>query len=170
MLKIGGLLTILVLAAFFLFASDRRNSAVAEISLGDSDPTTQPVEKITKPDTEWKKILTPDQYYILREKGTEPAFHNEFWDFHQKGLFRCAGCGLELFDSNTKFDSGTGWPSFYTQVSNHVVTSKDADGNRDELLCARCGGHLGHVFDDGPKPTGLRYCIDSGALKFAASK
>jgi peptide-methionine (R)-S-oxide reductase len=139
-------------------------SAVDTTAPSADAPSTQPVDK------EWKKILTADQYYILREKGTEPPFHNEFWDNHTAGVYHCAACGLELFDSKTKFDSGTGWPSFYTQIRNHVVKTKDADGDRDELLCARCGGHLGHVFDDGPKPTGLRYCIDSGALKLAPAK
>ena len=132
-------------------------------------PSTQPadmIEKVVKSDAEWKKILTRDQYYILREKGTEPAFHNAYWDNHEKGIYRCAACDLDLFDSATKFDSGTGWPSFYDKIGNHVETTADADGSRTELMCARCGGHLGHVFEDGPKPTGLRYCIDSVALRF----
>jgi len=136
-------------------------------------PSTQPttkIEKVVKTDAEWRKILTPDQYYILRQQGTERPFRNEFWNHHEPGTYACAGCGLELFTSDTKFDSGTGWPSYYSTVPGHVHTSKDSDGRRDALSCERCDGHLGHVFDDGPKPTGLRYCIDSGALKFVTKK
>jgi peptide-methionine (R)-S-oxide reductase len=129
--------------------------------------TTQPVEKITKSDEEWKKLLTPEQYIVLRQKGTEPAFHNAYWDNHDKGIYRCAACGLELFNSDDKFDSGTGWPSYTRPIQpNHVEFAPDADGSRTEIECARCGGHLGHVFDDGPAPTGKRFCMDSAALKF----
>ena len=115
---------------------------------------------------EWKRLLSADQYHVLREHGTEPPFHNAYWARHDRGTFVCAGCGLELFESDKKFDSGTGWPSFWTHIANHVEQSPDADGNRTELSCARCGGHLGHVFDDGPEPTHLRYCINSAALTF----
>ncbi|CAN5681394.1 hypothetical protein BH09PLA1_BH09PLA1_15930 [soil metagenome] len=136
-------------------------------------PATQPGEigKVTKTDAEWKKILTPNQYFILREKGTEPPFKNEYFDNHEKGTYVCAACALELFNSEDKFESGTGWPSYTRPIAaGHVVVGKDADGQRDELTCARCGGHIGHVFDDGPKPTGKRFCIDSGAMKFLPAK
>ena len=127
----------------------------------------------TQPDDEWRKKLTPEQYCILREKGTERAFTGKHWDNHKKGTYRCAGCGQALFGSEDKFDSGTGWPS-YTQPAceSAVKTAPDdsLDRHRTEVLCSRCGGHLGHVFEDGPEPAGLRYCINSGALEFEESK
>jgi peptide-methionine (R)-S-oxide reductase len=130
----------------------------------------EPIAKVEKTADEWKKILTPWQYHILREHGTEPPFKNEFNDNHEKGTYLCAACGLALFSSDHKFESGTGWPSFYQRVKDsHVKIATDADGQRDQLSCARCGGHLGHVFEDGPKPTGQRYCIDSASLCFVAA-
>src|SRR5882672_4809988 len=115
-------------------------------------------DKVIKTDEEWKKELTPEQFHVLRKKGTERAFTGEYWNNHQKGAYLCAACGLELFGSDTKFDSGTGWPSFYQPIKEGHVGSEEDNGlfsRRIEVLCARCGGHLGHVFEDGPKPTGL---------------
>jgi peptide-methionine (R)-S-oxide reductase len=127
------------------------------------------MEKIKKSEEEWKNELTPEQYRILREKGTERAFTGEYWDNHEDGLYLCAGCGEALFDSQTKFDSGTGWPSYYASLNNQSIEEqRDISFGmiRTEVHCAKCGGHLGHLFHDGPKPTGMRYCINSGSLKF----
>ena len=132
--------------------------------LGYSRPMSA---KITKSDAEWRAELTPEQYRVLREKGTERAFSGELWDEHRPGTYRCAGCGTELFDAATKFESGTGWPSFYQPAAPDAVeteTDRAFFMTRTEVLCATCGGHLGHVFPDGPRPTGLRYCINSAAL------
>jgi peptide-methionine (R)-S-oxide reductase len=124
--------------------------------------------KIEKSDEEWKKTLTPEQYRVLRGKGTERAFTGAYWDSHEEGVYKCAGCGTTLFQSDAKFDSGTGWPSFTAPASPEAVataTDESHDMVRTEALCASCGGHLGHVFPDGPRPTGLRYCINSVSLK-----
>jgi peptide-methionine (R)-S-oxide reductase len=125
-------------------------------------------EKIEKTEEEWKKTLTPEQYHVLREKGTERPFTGEYADTHDDGMYRCAGCGNPLFSSDTKYESGSGWPSFYEPVAKDAVeteTDRKFGMTRNEVLCAKCGGHLGHVFPDGPEPTGLRYCMNSAALK-----
>jgi len=130
-------------------------------------------DKVVKSNEEWKKILTPEQYRILREAGTEFAGTGALVHNHAKGVYRCAACGQLLFASDTKFESGTGWPSFWKPFSpKSVITKSDSSlgMDRTEVLCSRCGGHLGHVFDDGPPPTGLRYCMNSAALKFEPTK
>ena len=121
--------------------------------------------------SEWRRLLGPQRYHILREAGTEPPFSSPLNTEHRTGVFTCAGCGLPLFSSATKFDSGTGWPSFWKPLPRAVVTRSDRSlmMERTEVLCRRCGGHLGHVFDDGPKPTGLRYCMNGLALRFRAA-
>jgi peptide-methionine (R)-S-oxide reductase len=129
-------------------------------------------QTVVKTNEEWKKTLTPEQYDILREKGTERAFSGKYDQNHEHGIYRCAACGLELYRSEDKFDSGTGWPSFTAPIApSNILTRPDNSffSQRTEVLCPRCGGHLGHVFDDGPKPTGKRYCMNSAALQFVAT-
>ncbi|MBC7749433.1 MAG: peptide-methionine (R)-S-oxide reductase MsrB [Methylotenera sp.] len=135
--------------------------------------TDTSLKKVAKTDAQWKKVLTDIQYYILRKQGTERPFQNEFNDNHKKGNYFCAACKLPLFSSKTKFNSGTGWPSFYAPINNNrvkEVVDKSLGMVRGEIVCARCDGHIGHLFDDGPNPTGLRYCMNSGAMLFQESK
>ena len=141
---------------------------VIPVAVGDSQDKTYKIEKIEKSEAEWKEILTPEQFYVLREEGTEAPFSSPLNDEKRKGQYVCAGCALPLFTSEMKYDSGTGWPSFFTYIEGHLETKRDFKliWPRTEYHCARCGGHQGHVFNDGPPPTGERWCNNGVALEF----
>jgi peptide-methionine (R)-S-oxide reductase len=165
------MLTALGVAAMTVaVACDRASIDSTSMAAAPTTSSSSKVEKIVKSNEEWKKILPAETYHVMREQGTERPFANKYHDNHAKGTYICAACDLELYSSETKFDSGTGWPSFWKPVEGHVALVADKDGSRTEVECARCGGHLGHVFDDGPKPTGLRYCMNSAAMKFVEAK
>jgi peptide-methionine (R)-S-oxide reductase len=167
-------LSIITIASLWIYITNAGSTTMAKINnLNKPDSTNHNGvnmdNKVVKTDEEWMKELSPEEYRILREKGTERAFTGKYWDHHEFGTYICAACSTALFESDTKFDSGCGWPSYFEPIEkNNVIYIEDKTHGmvRTEVICAKCGGHLGHVFDDGPPPTGLRYCINSGSLKF----
>lgn len=170
--KLRAALLLLILGAFgflLLTGLDRTQARVPFMAERKKQNSQKKREKIVKTEEEWRKILTPEQFYVTRQKGTERAFTGAYNDNHQAGIYYCVSCGQALFDSTTKFDSGTGWPSFYAPIARENVeeeTDTTYGMRRVEVKCSRCDAHLGHVFDDGPRPSHLRYCMNSVALKF----
>ena len=165
----------LLAVALIAFAAFAGASSMSRSANGQptSPAAKAPVYKVVHTDAQWRKLLTPAQYDVLRESGTELAYSGALWNNHAKGTYVCAACGQPLFSSTTKFESGTGWPSFYEPLAKGDVLTRTDNSlgmERTEVLCPRCGSHLGHVFDDGPQPTGLRYCMNSVAMKFIPAK
>lgn len=161
--KILTLIFVSIVAISSSFCQDKSNHYAYNSNEGKKE------YEVSKSESEWKNTLSPEEYEVLRKKGTEYAFTGKFNEFKEKGTFTCAGCGNELFDSKTKYNSGSGWPSFYQPINKNSVDlelDKSLGSTREEVLCSKCGGHLGHVFEDGPKPTGLRYCVNSASLNF----